>query len=180
MTEHHAEMGHSSTEASVNARPGPQHIVYLAGPIEGQSYEDATGWREIFAERMPPEVQCLSPMRGKAHLEDSECIENDERALSPYMSRAQDIYHRDRNDIRRADVVVFNFEGVEELGKGSLIEIGWADAWGKPIVTVIHELGYKGYGEPHCAHPLFGEATRAFRTNTLTSAAKAVRLILGV
>ena len=46
--------------------------LYLAGPITGCNYEEATDWRKKFASILGHgnEIRCLSPMRGKEHLKN--------------------------------------------------------------------------------------------------------------
>ena len=42
--------------------------IYLAGPISGLTFEGAQDWRTYFSNKINPEIQCLSPLRGKDYL----------------------------------------------------------------------------------------------------------------
>jgi hypothetical protein len=46
-----------------------KHYVYLAGPITGLTYEGATEWRNVAAEKLDSDkIETLSPLRGKNYL----------------------------------------------------------------------------------------------------------------
>ena len=40
-------------------------LVYLSGPISGQTYTGATEWREWVRTRLQPGINAVDPMRGK-------------------------------------------------------------------------------------------------------------------
>ena len=52
--------------------PGPRRYVYLAGPIAGCSFKEATDWREAVAADFLP-----GPVRGKAEGQSHEPVLND-------------------------------------------------------------------------------------------------------
>jgi len=94
-------------------------FVYLAGPITGESYENVVNWREYAIDQLRLSgITGLSPMRGKAYLSDEREIAND---YSDAMSTTKGITTRDRFDCMRADVVLFNFIGVERISIGIVI-----------------------------------------------------------
>jgi len=87
----------------------PLSLVYLAGPISGQSYAGATNWRKDAAADLADVAVCLDPMRGKGYLRGERGIKDQ---YSEYtMSRAQGIVARDRWDVSRCDVVLMNLLG---------------------------------------------------------------------
>lgn len=113
--------------------------IYLAGPITGQTYAEATDWREQFAKSLDPEYFALAnPMRGKHYLQALHKIEATEYGALNVLSAAKGIVARDRNDVRTADLVIANFlTAPERASLGTAIEFGWADAWRVPILSIV-------------------------------------------
>lgn len=116
--------------------------VYLAGPITGLSYGDAVNWREYardFLGRFG--ITGVSPMRSK------NCLSNLSKIPSTPDVKADDwqatmltpraVKARDKFDCTKSDLVLFNFLGATAISKGSIIEVGWADATGIPVVVAI-------------------------------------------
>ena len=118
--------------------------VYLAGPITGLTFGEATDWRDYAVGVLAFHgITGLSPMRGK----DFILKRIGERQVlgqtyedSP-MSTQRGIVARDRFDVGRTDIVLFNFLGAERVSIGTMIEYGWASAQGKVIVTVMEQAG---------------------------------------
>lgn len=110
--------------------------VYLSGPITGLSYDEAKfGWREDFAGRILREglpIRVLSPMRHKEHLRKSKSL---------WADGSKAIIERDLADIRRSDLMVVNVNGARRVSIGTMIEIGYATALGKPIVLIWNDEG---------------------------------------
>ena len=121
--------------------------VYLAGPISGLSYEEATfGWRKDFAEELEPyDIEVYSPMRGKKHLAGIKNIAPSGRYQDTIMSSPKGILMRDMNDVRNRDMIVFNLLGAKRVSIGTMFEYGWATAFHKPIVTIVEE----DWNNPH-------------------------------
>lgn len=113
------------------------YYVYLAGPILGISYGNATEWREYVKRLFPPNIVCLSPMRNKQYLIRESIIDKKEY-LDP-LSTPKGINTRDRNDVIRCDVMLVNFLGAKIPSLGTAIEFGWADMLRKPIVVAMTE-----------------------------------------
>jgi nucleoside 2-deoxyribosyltransferase len=42
-------------------------------------------------------------------------------------------------DVMRCDMILVNFLGASKVSIGSVMEIGWADAWRKPIIVVMEK-----------------------------------------
>jgi nucleoside 2-deoxyribosyltransferase len=112
--------------------------IYLAGRIGGLTYDGASRWREDAAQAfLGHGVETVSPMRAKEYLRDVEVL-----GCSGYgtpMSSAKGIVSRDRNDVRTADCVLAYLPGISEDERpslGTMIELGWSDAWRIPFVAV--------------------------------------------
>jgi hypothetical protein len=161
--------------------------VYLAGPITGCSYEEARlGWRRDFVillrrlggeltrsgQCTVPEIRCLSPMRRiTEQRDDLDCLSalGDEKSV---MASARGITAGDRLDVRRSDVVFVNLLGARRISAGTMIELGWADAWGKPVVAALEADG----SNPH-EHAMVQELVQ-FRVPTLEAGARVVAGLL--
>jgi len=108
--------------------------IYLSGPISGLTFGECTDWREYVAARLPGSV---SPLRGKEFLKSVGVI-NQSYENHPFAT-AKGITTRDRNDVRTCDLMLVNLLGATKITIGTMIEIGWADAFRKPIVLVMEE-----------------------------------------
>lgn len=112
-----------------------QPTVYLAGPIAGLSYGDATDWRAYARERLAAlNVAGLSPMRGKTYLAREQKI-GDSYETHP-MSTRRAIITRDRFDVMRCDALLVNLLDAQTVSIGTVMEVAWADAFRKPVVLV--------------------------------------------
>jgi len=119
--------------------------VYLAGPMAGLQLENAKNWRENAIELLERYgIQGVSPMRHKEQLFNRT---NAMESLSQEVLAIQKIITvRDRLDIMNCDGVIANFLDYGPIPSlGTCIEFGWADAFRKPVITVM-ELGK---GNPH-------------------------------
>lgn len=117
--------------------------IYLAGPIAGLTYSEAThGWRQEVSNALAGTgIQCYSPMRGKVFLKDHAGPIGKEGYEQHPMSRMQGILGRDRNDVMEADLIFMNVQGAKSVSIGTTVELGWADAFRKPIVLVTDKEG---------------------------------------
>lgn len=112
-----------------------EYLVYLAGPILGQTYGEANAWRNYVVKNLPPNIVALSPMRNKEYLSSAEIINKLEHTNQ--LSTPRGINTRDRNDVIRADLVLVNFLGATNISIGTCIELGWADILRKPIIITM-------------------------------------------
>jgi nucleoside 2-deoxyribosyltransferase len=144
--------------------------IYLAGPIYGLSWREATRWRELVRVNMPENVLILSPLR------DLQVSNPDDKLQATYeespLATQRAITARDRNDIAVSDVVLVNLLGSERVSVGTVMEIGWADMLRKPLVLCMEA------GNIH-EHPMVREAC-SWRANNLFAAIAIVRSILGL
>ena len=111
-------------------------LVYLAGPITGVSYGGSTEWREDAIKLLAKHgITGLSPMRGKDYLADRTFMPD---AADEYvLSTSKAIVTRDRWDCIRSDVVIVNLLGAERVSIGTMMELGWANGAGNPIILVM-------------------------------------------
>jgi nucleoside 2-deoxyribosyltransferase len=107
--------------------------VYLAGPIEGVSLEEATKWRETATSFLNKEgISTLDPTRRKKFHDQ------------PYsINLAKKIVKMDIDDIRNSQVVLMNLKDRGQ-GKawGTICELMIAQGQLKTIVVVLEE-GFK-------------------------------------
>lgn len=111
--------------------------VYLAGPIAGLPWNVVYGWRHRAQLVLGQQIDCLNPLRGKEHLANEEKIElfyEDHPLTCP-----AGITTRDRYDVQRCDLILMNLLGAHKVSIGSMVEVGWADAYRKPLVLVIEK-----------------------------------------
>lgn len=154
-------------------------IVYLAGAIANQRYHEAVDWRDearVFFDAVG--VTPLSPMRAKRKLDRPGPISNDFRTYSGseygpfYTSRG--IMTRDHNDVKRSDVLLVNLEGLAKPSLGTIMELGWAYTYQKPVVCCLEPDNI------HLTHPMVAEAIGALRFDDLNEAMTAVLVVLGI
>jgi len=143
--------------------------IYLAGPINGLTYEGAQDWREQFATMVDERIAAYSPLRGKDYLKMRGPLEvsYDEFPLST----DQGLTTRDRYDCMGADLVVFNLLGATRVSIGTMIELGWADAARRPAILIMEKTG-----NIH-EHPMVRQTTQ-FRVDNLKDAAALTNIIL--
>lgn len=117
--------------------------VYLAGPITGQSYENATDWREDFTIKVSEAthrcVQCFSPMRGKHYLQSSQDIAVMGNEKLGIMSGGPAVLARDFYDVKTSELIVVNLLGASKVSIGSMFEVAWAHALQIPVVLIIED-----------------------------------------
>ncbi len=111
-------------------------LVYLAGPIDGCTYETCTGWREYAIKELELDgITGLSPMRAKEFLKEHPKLID---GISGHVLTSDSgITARDMWDVRRSDAILFNLLEAEKVSIGTMVEYGWASAFNKPIVTII-------------------------------------------
>jgi nucleoside 2-deoxyribosyltransferase len=112
--------------------------LYLAGPITGLSYGEATDWRQYVADNLPEYILPVSPMRGKQYLGDETSIAKSYED-NP-LSCQKGITCRDRDGVKNCDMLFVNFLGAKTVSIGTVMEVAWADAYRKPIVIIMDEL----------------------------------------
>lgn len=122
--------------------------VYLAGPISGLTYEEASEWRDEIKNALESDgIKCLKPLRAAVHLRnhkglltDCEIIPGLEGAVIA-MSTPKGVVTRDRFDATHCSVMLLNLFGSKKISIGSMVEIGWANANNIPIVLIMEDDG---------------------------------------
>jgi len=120
-----------------------KNLVYLAGPITGLSFGDATNWRDYVRYKLPKHIKTLSPLRGKQYLEQRSSF--DGKIMDSYeeypLASSRGINTRDHWDCTRATVVFVNLLGAKTVSIGTVMEIAWAYTNGVPCILVMEESG---------------------------------------
>jgi nucleoside 2-deoxyribosyltransferase len=117
------------------------YLIYLAGPITGLTWAEATEWRVEAAERFKDAWDgknryiTLSPLRGKEYLKDETDIKHsyDDHQLSS----AKMINARDMFDVRRSHLLIVNLKNAKKVSIGTILEIGAAFILNKPIIVIM-------------------------------------------
>jgi nucleoside 2-deoxyribosyltransferase len=148
--------------------------IYLAGAITGESYGDATDWREYVRTRLSPGIVGLSPLRCKSYLEGEkaigDCYDSQNGVETP-LSTSRGIMTRDYYDCQNCDVILANLLNTKIVSIGTVMECGWAYAFGKPLIMVLEDEG-----NMH-ENAMLREAT-GFRVNTFVKAIDVANSIL--
>lgn len=124
-------------------------VIYLAGPIGGLTWDEATGWRNGVADMLKP-MTTLSPLRPMdmgngetVDLRDS-CFVNDGARLSNESTNKEKVvlpfgklFKRDYMDVHTCGAMFTNFLGAKVKSVGTLCEIAWAYRRAIPNVVVI-------------------------------------------
>lgn len=161
-------------------------VIYLAGPISGLTSKEATEWRHAVKEQLEPlDIKCLSPLRANVHLRNSEGLLDANDNLSDTqesldsgcqilaMSTQRGVVERDKFDCINANMILVNLLGAKKVSIGTMIEIGWANANGIPIVLVIED------DKSNCHEHAFVRECAAFRTNSILEGTKIIAAMLG-
>lgn len=156
--------------------------VYLAGPISGLSYGEATDWRqEVQTQLLRSGIKALSPLRAKVYLREATNIKdsyNDsavsdmDQAAIINMSSPRGITTRDRFDCTKCSVLFVNLLDTKKVSIGTVMEIAWADAHRIPIVLVMEKEG-----NLH-DHAMINECV-GFRVSTIREGIEITKAILG-
>ena len=134
-----------------------EKLVYLAGPISGLSQEEVMGWRLNATEELAREhITTLTPIDVT-----SSATELQKLAIL-----------RDKIDVRRAHVVLMNLRGAKRISIGTMAELGWANAYDKPVVLVMEQDG----SNPH-EHG-FVKTLSTFQVETLEEGIQTVKDLL--
>lgn len=144
--------------------------VYLAGPISGLTYGQGQEWRAYSRDILAPVgISGYSPLRAKGFLKNHGVL-NGGYEWNP-MASDRGIITRDRNDVMTSDALLVNLAGATTVSIGTMIELGWADAYRKPVVCVMDVNG-----NLH-EHPMVRELI-GYRVPDLDTALNVVQAIL--
>jgi nucleoside 2-deoxyribosyltransferase len=151
--------------------------IYLAGPIDGQTYSEATKWRNDLKEALHYDgIKAIDPMRSQTYLADIEgpltsckiaaSMKEDELSVT-----ASHITTADRFDCTNCDFIIVNLLGAKKVSIGTMIEVGWANANNIPVILVIEQEG-----NIH-EHPILDECS-GFRVDCLEKARRLISELL--
>lgn len=124
-------------------------VVYLSGPITGLPYTIARyGWRRDFVMMLDKGIEVLSPMRHEGHLAELKDENMTDEVLADFQKRNGHIFShpkmivaKDLLDIKMSDIILVNFLGATTVSKGTIHEMGYAQALGKTIIMVMEPSG---------------------------------------
>ena len=110
--------------------------VYLAGPILGCTGSEANDWRQL-VDRNFNELGIIgiSPLRCEPLIGERYTAEHPD----PRFGTARAIAAKNRFDVRNCDITLAFLPKPEEgrtQSYGTLVEIAWADAYGKQVILV--------------------------------------------
>jgi len=117
-------------------------LIYLSGQITGASYDEARfGWRAKVHQTLSGyDCACISPMRSKGHLAGMKALDR-MGGVAHALDLPAAIVARDRSDVMRCDLMFLNYLGMSKISFGCAAELGWADAYRKPVVCCIEPDG---------------------------------------
>lgn len=145
-------------------------LVYLAGPIDGLTYDQGQDWRAYVAKELPKEIRAISPLRAKGERLARLGIITDTYEDNPLTSQ-RGIWSRDQMDCLRANALIVNLLGAKKVSIGTMFELAWASRADVPIILVMERTG-----NVH-NHPFVRECA-SFRVETLDEAITVCEAIL--
>jgi nucleoside 2-deoxyribosyltransferase len=110
--------------------------VYLCGPITAQSALGATTWRAQVIAALHGAADCIDPTR------DSPEYERQSESAVTRPLTVERLRHgkltivRNKFDLGRCDILLCCFLDATAVSIGSVGEIFWAEAMGKPVIIV--------------------------------------------
>jgi hypothetical protein len=146
---------------------------YLAGPIRGLNYDDATTWRaKAKGDLAMHGIEAYSPMRAKDYLKTDNCIDSSDSNYSMFpLSVPPAVVARDFNDCTKRDALIVYLLGAKTVSIGTVCEIAWAYQARIPTVLVMEKEG-----NPH--EHMFVRQLCPFQFTNLDEAIWAITAIL--
>ncbi len=123
----------------MNSQNAPSCVlpkVYLCGPITGQSTQGATTWRAQVTAALHGTADCIDPTRDSPEYGRQSESENSRPLTAARLRHGKRTVMRNRFDVGRSDLLLGCFLGSVAVSIGSVGEIFWADAMGKPVIIV--------------------------------------------
>lgn len=146
------------------------HFVYLCGPIGGLTFKEANTWRQIAEYNLKP-LEVLNPLRDMEGT-GQKCYGDHMNGDGPGIAPFDDRFHRDYNDVMRADALLVNFRGTSRKSIGSAVELGWAYHRGIHVVTVIDRGNIN--------HDIFLDKCMGIKVDTLGEGMEWIRKMFGL
>jgi nucleoside 2-deoxyribosyltransferase len=137
--------------------------VYLAGPISGLTYTQATEWRE-WAKTMLAEYG----MEGLSPFDQHNAPVDKDQPLDAWFEEqigmdTLSVVQGDLNMVDKSTVLLMNLSDANRASLGSMAELGYAYAKGKYIVTVSDEVHHNHPFVTHLSHTIVPTLPHAFR-----------------
>jgi len=113
-------------------------VIYLAGPIIGQTWHEMNGWREDVGDKLRSYgYKVLSPLSGEKMLWPDEKMDvKTAKRMPAGLGRAT--WSVDRARVQSSDICLFNFVGAKKVSIGSIIELSWCFEWRKLAIVVMN------------------------------------------
>jgi len=114
--------------------------IYLAGPISGLTFEEASIWRKIIT----PALELLgyevfNPLTGKEFLIGKGIIGADTSQNLNVLAHHDVIYNVDMFRVRQSDILLINFHNCKIVSIGTVAEINLAHETNKLVIMVMDE-----------------------------------------
>ena len=119
--------------------------VYLAGPILGCTHGEANTWREVVADKLKPHgIIGISPLRCEPMVGDVyQAGYNDDKFGTPRAIGSKNLFDT------TTCTLVLAYLPLEAQSRrpsyGTIAEIAWAKAIGKPVIVVTDDPGVSGH-----------------------------------
>jgi nucleoside 2-deoxyribosyltransferase len=120
-----------------------QRTIYLCGPMEHVSKEDATGWRDVAKQKLGLECNLLDPCR---------------RIHSFKLEQMRTIFEMDLRDIRESDIILADLSNPNVPKNGTAMEVFYA-----AYVLRIPVVAFKP--DPTTIHPFFESLVTRWRSD---------------
>jgi nucleoside 2-deoxyribosyltransferase len=116
--------------------------IYLSGPITGLADDTIRPWRSYAAERLAQFGEIIDPSLATYNSEMSFTKQESAPEALDRLRHGLFVIRRNRNLIQSSDIVLANLLGAgSHASVGSIGEIYWANAFGKPVIIVREAFG---------------------------------------
>ena len=144
--------------------------IYLAGGINGYTYDEAEAWREEVRQALRhDDIECFSQLRAKQFLRSVGVID---KAYEHHpLSTAKGILYRDHDDCVKADLILANFLNATSTSVGTAMELAWAMDNQIIVIAVLEKDAVFN------THPMMLECI-TYRVETLEEGINIARAVL--
>lgn len=112
--------------------------IYLAGPISGLTWNEATEWRNTITPVLKElGYNVLNPLTGKDFLEDKGVIQPNIQQHESVLAKYPVIYNMDMFRVRQSDILLVNFRGCKIVSIGTVSEINLAHEKDKLVILIM-------------------------------------------
>jgi nucleoside 2-deoxyribosyltransferase len=119
--------------------------VYLAGPISNCTVAEANEWRRTMILALDDHgITGISPLRCEPLIGERYAASADAYNADPCFGTARAIASKNLHDVRSCDFTLAYMPKHLPFSKGTLCELAWAFALGKPTILVTDDPGTAG------------------------------------